>query len=298
MRYPKKSLQRYHDVWGYLFIAPQLLGLVCFILLPVLMSFYLAFAQWDFIELPYFVGLANFRTLFAEDMIWKSLWSTVILTFFILPLTIIFSLGLAVAVNNLAKGTALYRLVIFLPMVTSTVAISLVWFWIYAPDYGILNILFSELGLPEVLWLEERIPARIALIVMCVWGGLGTNFMIFLAGLKGIPRSYYEAAELDGAKGYRQFLSITFPLVSPTTFYVCIITFLGVFTIFNQAYMLTGGGPEYATYTIMLYMYQTAFKSLDMGLAAAIAMIIAIVQIVVTVIQFALSKRWVNYEVE
>lgn len=291
-------LKRYNNKWGFIFIAPQIVGLLAFMLLPILCSFYLCFVEWDFINDAIFVGLRNFTAVFSDEIFWKALGNTFYMVIGIVPMTIILALLLAVCANRPMRGLGIIKASLFLPMVTSTVAISMVWYWLYAPDYGMINIVLYELfGIQGPGWLTTTTWSKPAVILMCIWRGFGYNFIIFLAGLKGISRDYYEAAELDGAGEVRKFLSITFPLLSPVIFFVMVTSIINAFGIFNEVYMITNGagGPANSTYTVMLYLYNYAFRFGQMGQAAVVSLVIAAIQIGVSAMQFTLSKKWVNY---
>lgn len=291
-------LRRYNNKWGYLFIAPQAVGLVVFMLVPILSSFYLCFVEWDFINPAQFVGIKNFITVFTDPLFGKAMSNTVYLVLGIVPTTMALALLLAVCANRPLKGLGVIKASLFLPMVTSTVAISMVWFWLYAPDYGMLNIVLYELfGITGPGWLTTTQWSKVAIIIMTVWRGVGYTFIIFLAGLKGIARDYYEAAELDGAGEIQKFIKITFPLLSPVIFFVMVTSIISAFSIFNEVFMITKGtgGPVNSTYTAMLYLYNYAFKFGRMGQAAVASLIIAGSQILISVFQFTFSKKWVNY---
>jgi len=290
-------LQRYQNFWGYLFITPQILGLVCFTIGPIFVTVYLCFVNWDFINAPIFVGLENFTKLFTDTIFYKTITNTLVFVIGIVPLTTSLALFLAILGNRKIRFLGLYKASLFLPMVTSSIAISLIWYWIYAPDIGLLNIALSFFGINGPNWLRDPVFTKPALIILCVWRGVGYSFLLFLAGLKGISHTYYEAAEIDGANERQQFFYITFPLLSPVTFFILVTSFIGAFGIFNEAYMLTNGGPMYSSYTMMLYLYNYAFKFREMGQAAVVSIVLAAVQIAVAAVQFGASKKWVNYDV-
>lgn len=289
-------LRRYNNRWGYLFIAPQVLGMLGFMAAPILCSFYLCFVNWDFINPAQWVGMDNFHTVMKDPIFWQSMYNTVYLVIAVVPLTIGIALLLAVCANRPLKGLGAIKASLFLPMVTSTVAISMVWYWLYAPDYGMINIvLYEVLGIQGPGWLTTTEWSKPAVAIMAIWQGFGHTFIILLAGLKGIPKDYYEAAEVDGAGEIRKFFSITFPMLSPVLFFVMVTKILGAFGIFNEVYMITSGGPTNSSYTAMLYLYNYAFRFRRMGEAAVVALVLAAVQIGVSALQFWLSRKWVNY---
>ncbi len=289
-------LKRYNNRWAYLFLAPQIIGMLAFMLLPILCSFYLCFVDWDFINPAKWVGLQNFKAVFADPVFIKIIGNTVYLALGIVPLTIILALLLAVCANRALKGLGVIKAALFLPMVTSTVAISMVWYWLFAPDFGMLNLtLYQFFGIQGPGWLTTTEWSKPAIILMTVWRGVGYTFIIFLAGLKGISRDYYEAAELDGAGEIRKFISITFPLLSPVVFFVLVTSTISALGIFNEAFMLTSGGPLNSSYTMMLYLYNYAFRFSKMGYAAVVSLVMAVMQIGISIAQFKLSGKWVNY---
>jgi ABC-type sugar transport system permease subunit len=198
--------------------------------------------------------------------------------------------------NQALRGVVIFRSIFLLPYVTVTVALSLVWKWLYLPDIGLINSVLGVVGINGPAWLTSQTWAMPALILMSVWKGFGYNMVIFLAGLQGIPDHLYDAAKVDGATAWRRFLNVTLPLLSPTTFFVVVISVISSFQVFDQALIMTNGGPGTATTTLVLYIYQKGFQSFDMGYAAAVALVLFAVIFVFTVIQFLLQRRWVTYD--
>lgn len=292
----KQYLRKSNNRWGWLFVTPQIIGLLAFMVIPILCSFYLCMVDWDFISPAKYVGLDNFRAVFTDPVFSQSMYNTFYLVIGIVPLNVILALLLAACANRPLRGLGVIKAALFLPMVTSTVAISMVWYWLYAPDYGAINLaLWELLGIEGPGWLTTVEWSKPAIILMSVWRGVGYNFIIFLAGLKGISRDYYEAAELDGAGEIRKFFSITFPLLSPVVFFVIVTCTINTFGIFNEPYMLTSGGPVNSSYTAMMYLYNYAFRFNKMGQAAVMSAVMAFVQIFVAIVQFKFSNKWVNY---
>lgn len=295
---PARSATRYwrtEEWWGYLFIAPQVLGLLAFVVFPVGFSLYLTLAQWDFISAPQFVGLANFRAVIADDVFWTSIRNTFALVLGIVPLTMVISLLLALLTNRPIRGLGFYKAAFFLPMVTASVAIAIVWYWLYAPDFGLINTGLSYLGVQGPGWLADPAWAKLAVILMVTWQGIGYFYLLFLAGLKNIPSDYYDAAAIDGANRFQQFRYITLPLLSPTTFFVLTTMLISSFGIFSEPYILTRGGPVYSTYTMVLYIFNQAFQYFKMGEAAVASWVLFLILFVITLIQLRFSKRWVHY---
>lgn len=281
--------------WGVLFVSPQLFGLVAFTLFPVIMSLYLCFTTWNFIDPPAFVGLRNFSEVFGSNQFYASLFNTFFLVAGIVPLTTITSLLLALLTTKIIRGVEFYKSAFFLPLVTPTVAIAMVWYWLYAPDFGLINAALGLLGVPGPPWLTHPAWAKPAVILMVSWQSMGWYYILFLAGLKNIPREYYEASSIDGAGPVSQFFSITLPLLSPTTFFVLTTMFISTFNIFNEVFIMTRGGPVYSTHTIVMEIYDLAFRFFRMGEAAVVSWVLFIILFALTLLQFRLSRHWVHY---
>lgn len=283
-------------VAGYLFLLPNIIGFLIFVLGPALASLILSFYDWNLFNTPNFVGVGNYVKILHDNTFWQSLFNTIYFTIGSVPFSIVLSLILAVALNQKIKGLTLFRTIYFLPVVSSMVAIALVWRWMYNNDYGILNSLLSQLHLPTVNWLSSTTWAMPAIILMSIWKSLGYDMVIFLAGLQGIPNSYYEAAKIDGASGFQLFRYITIPLLSPTTFFVTIISLISSFQVFDQAYIMTDGGPANKTMTIVYYLYRSGFSYYKMGYASAVAWALFIIILILTIIQWKYSGRKINYQ--
>jgi multiple sugar transport system permease protein len=290
-----RLLNNEHTV-GYLFVTPLLLGLLIFTYGPVLAAFFLSFTKGDYISTPRWIGLGNYQALLQEDLFWTSMRNTLYYVVGVVPAGLILSLLLAIAMNQKLRGIVIFRSIFFLPTITSSVAISLMWLWIYNPEFGVLNFLLKQIGIKGPTWLSSSTWAMPAIIIMSIWRGLGYNMLIYLAGLQGIPDVYYEAAEIDGAGGWAKFRHITLPLLTPTTFMLLILSLIGAFQVFEYTYVMTGGGPVYATLTIVLHIYNNAFRSFQMGYASALAYVLFAILLVLTLIQLRLQKRWVHYE--
>lgn len=289
------SLARKEAMWGYLFVAAPLLGFLIFGFVPIIMSLALAFAKWDMFRPPQWIGFQNFARMAQDPVVSISFVNT--LVFFLgVPIGIAFSLILAMMLNRKLTGINFYRAIYYLPSVSSIVAISLLWQWIFNPENGLLNMYLLKLGLPGPEWLNDPLWVKPALILMGVWGGLGPNMILFLAGLQGVPASLYEAASIDGAKPWQQFWHVTWPMLTPTTFFVTIMGVIGALQYFGQIYIMTQGGPEHASTSYMFYLWQQAFTYYRMGYASALAWLLGVFIIIVTAVQFILAKRWVYYE--
>jgi multiple sugar transport system permease protein len=211
------------------------------------------------------------------------------------PAGTVISLILANILNQKIRGTTFYRTAYFLPVVSSSIAVALVWAWVFNPDFGLVNEILSTFGLPRLKWLASSTWALPAIVIVSVWRGLGPSTVIFLAGLQGIPEELYDAAKIDGANARQLFRHITIPMLSPTTFFVIVVSIIGSFQVFDLVFMMTQGGPGRATLVLVYYIYQHAFRWFGMGYAASIAFVLFIVIFVLTLIQLRLSGRWVHY---
>lgn len=289
-------LRRREALFGYLFILPNTVGLIVFFILPVLAAFVLGFLSWDLIQAPKWVGFSNYTTLVHDPLFWNGVWTTIYYTLVSVPISIVLSLLLAVAVNTGLRERNLYRIAYFMPYVSMPVALALVWKWIYDPQFGLLDNILGTLGLPQPPWLDDPVWAMPALIIMAVWGSLGYNMIVFLAGLQSISAELYEAASIDGAGHIGRFFSITLPLISPATFFVLIISMINSFQVFDQIYIMTQGGPGDATRTLGMQIYENAFQYFKMGYATAFAWALFALIMMVTLLQIFVQKRWVHYE--
>ena len=290
------SLATREALAAYLFILPSFLGFAVFLLLPMVMSAGLSLYDWELLRPPIFIGLENYRDLARDPLFLKVLGNTAYYAFGLVPLNIVISLSLALWLNTKLRGLTFYRLAFFLPVVTVTVAVSLIWKWMYEPRIGIVNAALGALGIDGPNWLADPFWAMPALIILGLWKGFGYNMVLFLAGLQGIPITLYEAAMIDGANAWQRFWKITLPLLSPAMFLAVILTVISSFQIFDQAYVMTAGGPSNATNTIVLYIFQNGFLFFKMGYASAIAWALFAVIFTFTLIQMWLQRHWVQYE--
>ena len=297
------GLPRLRGLTGYAFIAPWLIGFVLLTLGPMIASVALSFTSWTMLSPPNWVGIDNFNRIIADDPLFlKSLWNTGFYVVLAVPLTVGLGLFLAFLLNQPLRGIAFFRTVFFLPSVTNMVAVSVLWLWVFNPEFGLLNRALSLAGVDGPLWLQSEAWAKPSLILMSLWG-VGGTMMIFLAALQGIPQELYEAAELDGAGEYRKFLHVTLPMISPALFFSIVIGIIGSFQVFTQAFVMTGtvqpgseGGPNNATLFYVLYLYKKAFQEFEMGYASALAWILFFIVLVFTVMQTRFARRWVHYE--
>ncbi len=287
---------------AFFFLLPNVLGFLVFMIVPLFSSLGFSLLEWNLLRPPIFLGLENYLDLVQDKEFGRSLRATFYYLGGSVPLGIVFSLALALALNQNIKGIRLFRTIYFVPVVSSMVAVALMWRWMYNPTSGVLNFMlnqtFKYLHLPFTApdWLQSPIWAMPAIIIMSVWKGMGYNMVLFLAGLQGIPRHLYEAAEIDGASQQKQFWSITLPLLTPTTFFVLIMSVIGSFQVFEQAYIMTQGGPVRSTVTTVYYIYENGFQWHRMGYASAVAWALFAMILVVTLVQWRLQDRWVYYE--
>ncbi len=280
---------------GLLFISPWIVGFLWFTLGPLLASGILSFFQWDLLTSPKWQGLGNYGRALQEPLFWQSLKVTVIYTLFSVPLGIAVALILAIMLNQPIRGRVWFRSIFYLPAIMSGVAVSVLWKWMFNPQFGLINFLLDKIGIRGPAWLSSAQWALPALIIMSLWG-TGSSMIIYLAGLQGIPTQLYEAAEIDGAGTWAKFWAITIPMLTPTIFFTLIMGIINSFQVFTQAYVMTGGGPQYATYFFVLYLYENAFRYFRMGYASSLAWILFVVVMILTVIQFRLAPKWVYYE--
>ena len=281
---------------AWLFLLPNLVGFLLFVVIPIIASLILSFYRWDLMSSPSFIGFGNFIRLFNESSFKTVLINTVYYTIGTVPVSMVLGLGLALLLNRPLKSVTLYRAFFYLPQIIPMVAAGLIFQFMYMPDFGVINYFLGLLGLPQPNWLNDTSTAMIAIILMSVWKGTGFNMVIYLAGLNGIPKSYLEASQIDGANIWQQFRYVTLPLLTPTTFFVLAISVIGSFQIFDPVYVMTKGGPADATRTLVYYIYETGFQFFRMGKAAAAAWILFVIVFVATLVQFKYQERWVTYE--
>jgi multiple sugar transport system permease protein len=283
--------------WAWLFLAPTLIGLAVLSAGPIFAALGISLTKWDLLTPPRFVGLDNFVALVSDHRFQVALRNTVYYTATSVPLGLVLGLGLALALNQRLRGISWIRTAYFLPVVTSTVAISLVWSWIYSPDHGPLNGVLGFFGLPAQKWISDPLWAMPAIVVMSVWQGLGTTVIIFLAGLQGIPEEYYDAASVDGAGRVARFRYVTLPLLTPSIFFTGILALIESFLVFDQVYVLARPGPPFdPTVTLVYAIYENGFRNFKMGYAAAEAWVLFVIVAVLAAIYFRLQDRWVHYQ--
>lgn len=285
------------EKWAFLFIAPVLLGLLVLSTGPILATLGISLTQWDLLTAPQMVGLDNYAKLLSDPRFLTALRNTAFYTIVSVPVGLALSLGLALALNQAIKGISWIRTMYFLPIVTSAIAVGLVWAWIYSPANGLLNQLLEVFGLPPQRWITDPFWAMPAIIAMSIWQGLPANTIIFLAGLQAIPGSYYDAAHVDGAGRWQRFRYVTLPLLTPSLFFTGILSFIGSFQVFDQVFVLSNPGrPTSATITLVYFVYENGFRNFKMGYASAASWILFLIVAALTVVYFRSQKRWVHYQ--
>ncbi len=289
------GLSRREAIVGYTLLSPWLIGFLVFTLGPMIASLYFSFCDYKVIKPPRLIGLANYQRMLADDLFYKSLTVTAKYTFASVPLGIVVALFVAVLLNQRIWGVRVFRTIFYLPSVVSGVAVSLVFAWIFNYRFGIINFVLGLLGIRGPDWLGRPAWALWAFVLMSLWG-VGGNMVILLAGLQGVPVSLHEAAQIDGASAWKRFWSITVPMISPAILFITIMSVIGSFQVFTQAYIMTGGGPANATLFYLLYLYRNAFNWFEMGYASALAWVLFVIILACTLITMRGSQGLVHYE--
>lgn len=292
------SARRRQDaIAGYLFILPWLLGFLLFVLGPIIVSFYLSLTDYEIVRSPVFVGLRNFEQLLADRLFWQALKVSTIYVFISVPLGLILSFSVALLMNQKVRWIGLWRTIYYIPSLVPVIASTMLWLWIFNPEFGLLNMALRLVGIEGPLWLGHSQWALPSLIIMSLWT-VGAPMLIYLAGLQGVPTDLYEAADMDGAGIWAKFRRVTIPMMTPVIFFNLVINMIGAFQVFVQPFIMTQGGPRYATLFYVLYLYQNAFKFFRMGYASALAWVLFAIILVFTVLIFRSSVGWVYYEGE
>jgi multiple sugar transport system permease protein len=281
---------------AWLFLLPSLIGFVIFTAGPVIAAGVISLLEWNLFSPPSWAGLRNFARLGGDPTFWSALGNTAYFTFASVPLTILVSLALALLLNQGLRRVAVFRSLLLLPYATITVAVAFVWIWLYIPDGGLINAVLGLLGIDGPDWLVSETWAMPALIAMSVWKSFGFGMVVFLAGLQAIPQQLYEAATVDGSNAWQRFRNITLPMLSPAAFFVVVTSIIGSFQVFDQALIMTNGGPGSETTTLVMYIYRTGFENYDEGYAAAQSLVLFAFIAVITVVQFVLQRRLVHYD--
>ena len=282
--------------WALLFLAPTLLGLAILSVGPILATVGISLTNWDLLTTPKFVGLDNFAKLAGDERFLRAVQNTFYFTVTSVPIGLVIALGLAVALNQEVRGIAWIRTAYFLPVVTSTIAVALVWQWIYSPNQGLLNELLGVVGVPPQRWLIDPTLAMPAIVAMSIWQGLGVNVIIFLAGLQAVPIELIDAASVDGAGRWSRFRHVVLPLLTPSIFFTGILSLIASFQVFDQIFVLQRPRPTDATITVVYFIYENGFKFFKMGYASAASWILFIIVALFTAIYFRSQRRWVHYQ--
>lgn len=283
---------------GFLAISPWIIGFLIFTAGPFLASLYFSFTRYNVLDRPAFVGLSNYRAILTDDSLFlTSLRNSIIFTALYVPLHVITSLGVALLLNRASRLQGIFRTLFYLPSITPAVATAILWIWILNPNDGLVNRALRFLHLPAPLWTVDPFWAKPAIVIQSLWG-LGGAMIIFLAGLKNISRTLYEAAELDGATGWQRFRFVTLPMLSGVTFFVATMSLISSLQVFTQGYVMfdKDGGPQNSALFYIMYLFQRAFEYFQMGYASALAWLLFIVIAGLTALQFRLAKFWVFYE--
>lgn len=305
-RLSKASLRRWwrksgeENISAYLFLLPSIFIFLVFTFFPAFFSIGASLFRWNMPMKAVFIGLENYRYLLADPIEAPIFRQAFLNTFYFalgVPINLVVSLVIALLLNRRLPGVGIFRTAFFLPTIASLAAVSVVWLWLYHPSqYGLFNSILINLGIPIQRWLRDPVLAMPCLIFMGVWHGMGYNIIIFLAGLQAIPRAYYEAAQIDGANGIQSFYNITRPLLGPTVFYILTVGMINSLKAFTEIDMMTQGGPLGTTATLAYYLYQNAFEYFQMGKASTVAVILFIMMLILTWIQFRFVDRRVHYE--
>lgn len=292
-RWWRQFWSRSNERVGYLFILPSFVHLVLFLVVPLVFSLYLSFTDWrgtNFYNAP-FIGTANYEFMLGDRRWWNAMANSGYYTLLAVPLGMVISLMIALVMNMKLRGVNLFRTLFFMPVISSWVAVSVIWITLLDPQAGIVNYTLKSLGLPTVNWLGDPASAMPSLVLITIWKGAGFNMVIWLAGLQAIPQELYEAAAIDGAGSWQSFWRITLPLLKPTTFFLAITGVIGSFQVFSSVYVITGGGPRGATDVAVHRIYLRAFESFDMGYASALAWVLFAVIFAFTLLQVWYMRR-------
>lgn len=280
----------------YLYTAPWLIGFFVLTLYPIVYSFYLMFTDMNLTGVGKFIGLENLKYAFTDDPLFiKAFINTLKYVVMFVPSSIILAFFVALLLSKKVKGLGFFRTAFYIPYITSGVAVTILWGWIYQKDYGIINYVLSMFGIKGVNWLGDKNIAMISIVILSLWT-IGNNIIIMLAGIQDIPQSYYESAQIDGAGAIRQIFSITLPLCTPTIYFNLIVTIIAAFQVFQQPLILTNGGPLNSTYTAAIHMYNNGFLYGKMGYASMMAWSLFVVIMVITLVVISTSKYWVFYD--
>ncbi len=289
---PKKSnFYKKESRAAFIFILAPLVGYLAFTLYPFLFSIYASFTAWNGLGSMQFIGIDNYIQLLSDDYFGRSLFNTLFMMMGI-PIGLMISMFLAMGLNRKIPGTTTFRVIYYVPVISSLAAISVLWQWAYNGDYGLVNQFLAVIGIDGPNWLQNKDTVKPALMIMAIWKGLGYSMLLYLAALQSVPRIYYEAAELDGANAFQRFKHITWPMVKPVTFFLVITNIIGGAQMFTEVNIMTPtGGPEYSAATVVFYIWQKAFSNLQMGYASSMSVVLGLIIFIVTLIQFKLNDK-------
>lgn len=293
----KLSAQTKEAIWGYVFIAPWIVGFLLLSIGPILATLYLSFTEYNVVRAPEWTGLDNYVRMFTNDKTYMtSLWVTLEYTLARVPLVIATGIGLAILINRPTKLMSMFRVIFYFPAIIPLVAASIIWMWMLSPQLGFINPTFRDnFGVILPNWLSDRTWALYAIVALSIWQ-VGHTMMIFLAGLQEIPKELYEAADIDGASGFRKFRSITLPMLTPTIYFNMVIIFISSFQVFAAIFVMTQGGPANTTMVYVMYLYRRGIEFLQMGYASAMAIVLVTIILALTILVMNTSDRWVNYD--
>ncbi|PYI39273.1 sugar ABC transporter permease [Arthrobacter psychrolactophilus] len=287
----RSTLHRKEQRVALIFVALPVIGFAVFTIFPLLFSVYASFTEWNGISAPVFTGLANFQAMMVDPYFWQAMWNTLFLMIGI-PIGLSLSLLLALALNRKMRGTTFFRTVYYVPVISSIAAVAILWQWAFNGDFGLINQALAMIGIDGPNWLANTATVKPAIIIMSVWKGMGYSMLLYLAALQSVPRHLYEAASLDGAGVLQQFRNVTLPMLRPVTFFLVVTSIIGGSQIFIEINIMTpGGGPEFASASIVWYIWQKAFNYLQMGYATSMSLVLGLIVFAVTAIQFRLNRR-------
>jgi multiple sugar transport system permease protein len=290
------SLSKVESKWGLILALPAILGFILWTAGPMIASLVLSFTSWDAVTSPKLIGLSNYRKLLIEDPLFKkSLGVTLYYSVGSVPLVLAIAFIVALLLNQKVRGLSFFRTAFYLPSIVPAVASAMIWIWLFNPDFGLLNQFLGILNLPKLQWIYSETQVIPSLILMSIWG-MGGSMIIFLAGLQGVPEQLYEAVEVDGGNWWHKFRYITIPMMTPIIFFNLIMGIIGTLQTFNQAYVMTSGGPNYASLFYVYYLYLNAFNYGAMGYSCALAWILFLIVLGLTLIVLRSSSYWVYYE--
>lgn len=281
--------------WAAICVGPAVLGFLLFKVTPIAASFVIALTNWSVANQPSFVGLANFERLYQDRLFWKSLSVTGLYTVLSVPASLVFALLLAILLNQKLPGQRAFRTVFYLPSVMPVIVTSVLWLWMFNPDLGLLNAVLQPFGGPKLQWIYSEGAVLPSLVFMSIWH-VGPMMIIFLAGLQGVPRTLYEAVEIDGGGAYARFRHVTLPMLTPTILFNLVISTIGALQTFTQSYVMTDGGPNNASLFMVFYIYRTAFRESNMGYASALSWVLFVIIALISFLLLKTSNRWVYYE--